>query len=94
MTKIFVPQLEVTEVTPILKKYGYKLPENVERRSVARWHHGIYYGYGNRTSWFPLNSNGGIATKAFHGLTVSFPAPIEKKLIAILDEKKNRKGIK
>jgi len=89
MRKVFVPQLEATEVSPILNRHRYKLPDNVEKHSVARWYHGIYYGYGNRNSWFPLNSMGGIATKAFRGLTVTFPAPIEKKLIALLAAKKD-----
>jgi hypothetical protein len=86
---IFIPQLEAKEVVPILKSHGYKLPGNVERRSVARWYHGIYYGYGNKNSWFPLNSMGGIATKAFYGLTVDFPDPINDELCALLLKKRS-----
>lgn len=84
---IFIPQLDAAEVTPVLKKHRFKLPKNVEPRGVARWYHGNYYGYGNKASWFPLSSTGGIATKAFHGLTVTFPAPIDNKLIALLADK-------
>lgn len=84
MRRIFVPQLDHKEVAPILRANGFKWPPNV-RRPVARWHHGNYYGYGNKDSWFPLNSMGGIATKAFHDMTVEFPASIEEPLLAMLE---------
>lgn len=88
MRRIFVPQLDHKDVAPILKRHKFKLPENVERRDLARWYYGIYYGYGNRRSWFPLNSMGGISTIAFMGLTVFFPKPVEEKLLLLLAEKK------
>ena len=91
MRKIFVPQLEASEVAPIFKRHQWKRSKNIEGRTVARWHHGIYYGYGTKESWFPLNSMGGIAAKAFHGLTVTFPAPVENEMLALLAEKKSAK---
>jgi hypothetical protein len=88
--RIFVPQLEASEVAPIFKRHRWRKPQNISGMTVARWHHGIYYQYGNKASWFPLNSMGGIATKAFHGLTVTFPPAVESDLLALLDEKKRQ----
>jgi hypothetical protein len=85
--RIFVPQLEHSAVLPILNRHRWKLPSNVTP-AVARWHFGWYYGYGSKESWIPLNPMGGIATHAFQGLVVKFPAKIDAKLRALLEEKK------
>ena len=85
--KIFVPQLDALEVAPIFKAHRWRKPKNITGRTVYRWHYGIYYGYGNKNSWFPLNSMGGIASKAFHAMTVKFPEPVEAELFALLDKK-------
>ncbi len=89
--RIFVPQLDhKKEVAPILKTHRYKLPDNV-RSPVSRWHRGVYYGYGNSHSWVPLNTMGGMATKAFHAVSVRFPERIDKKLRTLLKEKQEKK---
>lgn len=88
--KIFVPQLEASEVAPIFKRHRWRKPQSIAGRTVARWYYGSYYQHGNKESWFPLNSMGGIATKAFHSLTVTFPPAVESELLALLDEKKRQ----
>jgi hypothetical protein len=77
-------QVDHKHVKPILKKFGWKMPSNVDTRQVARWHFGSYYGYGQRGLWIPLNSMGGTATKAFDTKTVKFPTRIEKALLKLL----------
>jgi len=86
-----IPQLDARLVNPILKRFGFKLPENVQRRrtapgrAIARWHLGYYYGYGEKDLWIPLNEYGGMATKAFHEHTVKFPKRIDTALRKLLD---------
>ena len=48
-------------------------PHNVDVAILARWHHGKYGGYGVKEGFVPLNSMGGIATKAFHDHHVLCP---------------------
>ena len=88
MKRIFVPQLDAKDTAPVFAKYAYKLPSNVEKRSVARWYLGVYYGYGNKECWIPLNSMGGIATKAFQGHTVRFPKRLDTALRKLLEKKR------
>ena len=78
-------QLDHKQVKPILKKYGWKMPGNVNTRELARWHFGSYYGYGQRGLWIPLNSMGGMATKAFDTKTVKFPKRVENALLNLLE---------
>lgn len=79
-------QVDHAQVKPILKRYGWKIPSNVDTRQVARWHFGSYYGYGARGLWIPLNSIGGMATKAFDTKTVQFPKRINNALITLLEK--------
>lgn len=88
MKTIFIPELDAAEVAPIIRANGYKLPDNVDRPILARWYRGKYYGYGDSRSWIPLNSMGGIATKAFHDHKVRFPAKIDKALREMLRKKR------
>lgn len=78
-------QLSTEQVTPILKRFRWKLPPNVNRRELARWHYGPYYGYGGRGLWIPLNSLGGMATRAFDTKTVKFPKRITTALLKLLE---------
>ena|ERR1035437_5356458 len=88
MTRRTCHMLEAKQVNAVLKKHKYRLPQNCEKRQfIANWWFGKYYGYGTKDTWIPLNKNGGMATKAFHDKTVKFPARINKKLLALLDEK-------
>jgi len=73
-------------VKPILKRYAWKIPPNVNRREVDRWHYGYYYGYGERGLWIPLNSLGGMATRAFDSHTVKFPKRIENAIVKLLGQ--------
>ena len=66
-----------------------EVPANVIAEAVSRWYFGIYYGYGNRESWIPLGSMGGMATRPFDSHTVRFPARIDRKLRALLDQKRS-----
>lgn len=79
-------QVSASDVKPILKRFGWKMPPNVETRQVERWHYGSYYGYGERGLWIPLNSLGGMATKAFHSKTVKFPKRIQSALCKLLEK--------
>jgi hypothetical protein len=79
-------QVDHKLVKPLLKKYGWKIPTNVDTRQVARWHFGSYYGYGGRGLWIPLNSLGGMATKAFDIKTVRFPQRINAALLKLLEK--------
>ena len=82
-----IPELDATDVNLVFAKYRYRLPRNCEPRLyIARWHFGKYYGYGTRDTWIPLDSVGGMATKAWHDKTVSFPWRIEKSLRKLLKE--------
>lgn len=80
-------QLDAKQVGPILKRLRWKIPPNVDTRQLSRWHFGAYYGYGARGLWIPLNSMGGMATKAFDTKTVKFPRRIENELLKMLDSK-------
>ncbi len=53
---------------------------------------GKYYGYGAKDLWVPIDSLGGMATKAFHSHTVRFPTRIDKALRTML-ERKRRSGV-
>lgn len=86
LRKMHVTQLPHADVAPILKRYGYKLPANVDKRNVARWHLGYYYGYGAKDLWIPLNSMGGMANAAFHEHTVKFPKRIDTALRKLLEK--------
>jgi hypothetical protein len=79
-------QLDAKLVNPILKRSGWKIPPNVDRRQLARWHYGPYYGYGERGLWIPLNSMGGMATRAFDTKTVKFPKRIQIALCKLLEK--------
>lgn len=85
--KFKIPQLLHADVLPVLKRHGYKLPFNVHRKEVYRWHLGYYYGYGAKDLWIPLNSTGGMATKAFYDHTVKFPKRIDTALRKLLEAK-------
>lgn len=74
-------QVDHKAIAPILKRFGWKIPTNVNRRELARWHYGPYYGYGERGLWIPLNSLGGMATRA----TVKFPKRINNALLKLLE---------
>lgn len=78
-------QLDAKHVLPILKRFKWNLPKNVDRRGLDRFHFGKYYGYGSKDLWIPITVHGGISTKAFHGHTVKFPIRIEKLLQAMSD---------
>ena len=80
-------QIDAKQVEPILKRFGWKVPPNVDKRNVARWHFGSYYGYGERGLWIPLNSMGGMATRAFDTKTVKFPKRINNALLKLLETK-------
>ena len=77
-------QLGNRDVAAVLARKGYRLPINVDQSSVARWHRGLYYGYGRADSWVPLNHCGGIATKPFHAHRVKFPREIDRALSSLL----------
>lgn len=77
-------QVSHEALKPILKRFGWKLPSNVDRRQLARWHYGPYYGYGERGLWIPLNSMGGMATRAFDTKTVKFPKRVENAIVKLL----------
>lgn len=77
-------QLEAKVVMPILKRFGWKLPRNIEWSRVDRFHFGKYYGYGAKDLWIPITVHGGMASKPFHDHTVKFPKRIEAKLQAML----------
>jgi hypothetical protein len=85
MKKKKAVQLDANKVMPLLKRFRWKLPNNVDRRVLDRFHFGKYYGYGAKDLWIPITVHGGIATKAFHTKTVKFPKPIEKLLQAMLE---------
>ncbi len=88
------PELNANEVNQVLRKHGYKLPPNcLPLRMISAWHFGKYYGYGTKDGWTPLNSSGGIATKAFHDHSVRFSAKINTALQNLLKER-NRENIK
>lgn len=78
-------QLDAKQVMPILKRFRWKLPANVDQPIVDRFHFGQYYGYGEKDLWIPITVHGGIATKAFHSHTIKFPKRIEKHLQAMLE---------
>jgi len=77
-------QVDHKAIAPILKRLGWNIPPNVDRQQLARWHYGPYYGYGERGLWIPLNSMGGMATRAFDTKTVKFPKRIENAIVKLL----------
>jgi hypothetical protein len=85
---IFVPQLDAKDVAGVLRKHSYNLPDNVNQKILSRWHKGYYYDYGRPDMWIPLNSMGGMATKAFHSHGVKFPARIDKELRMLLVDRR------
>ena len=79
-------QVDHKPIAPILKRFDWKIPPNVDRKQLARWHFGPYYGYGERGLWIPLNSMGGMATRAFDTKTVKFPKRIENAIVKLLGQ--------
>ncbi len=78
-------QLDAKHVMPVLKRFGWKRPTNIDWRIVDRFHFGKYYGYGAKDLWVPITVHGGMASKPFHSHTVKFPQRIEKILQKMLD---------
>lgn len=90
MADIGKPDIDAKLVDQVLRKFGFKLPENVNVPIVRRWHLGEYYEHGEPGLWIPISGSGGIATKAFWSHTVKFPAKIDRALRKILVAEMNR----
>lgn len=84
---IRIPELPHKLVIKVFRKYGYKIPANVDKSVLDKWYRGTYYGYGSKETWLPLNSMGGIAINAFHSMIVKFPKRVDIALNKLLEEK-------